>query len=338
MVLALVASGCSGSDPGADAPAPPSPAATSASAEPPPPTASAYPSAATLDRQMARHGLHRVPPSDWHAASFRVASFNLLGFTHTQGPERRRGYAGSEARLPPALRALGRARVTVAGLQEFQWPQVRQFRSLVGERYGVYPGTTLGRALSDNSIIWRTDVWTAVRTRTTRVPYFHGHRVRMPQVLLRHRASGRLVWFANVHNPANVFGDARRWRQEAVAIEARLVRRLVRRGAPVVLTGDMNDKAGFACPFTAQSGMHSADGAVTRDGRCLLPADVDIDWIFGSAAVRFSSFTHDKRPKRLKITDHPLVSVTASLKGVEQRRDCRPARSASGVLWYCRGR
>ena len=96
----------------------------------------------------------------------------------------------------------------MAGLQEFQWPQVRQFRSLVGDRYGIYPGTSLGRALSDNSIIWRTDVWEVVRTRTTRVPYFHGRRVRMPQVLLRDRQSGRLVWFANFHNAANVFGDA----------------------------------------------------------------------------------------------------------------------------------
>jgi hypothetical protein len=62
---------------------------------------------------------------------------------------------------------------------------------------------------------------------------------------------------------------------------------------------------------------------------------VDIDWIFGSAGVRFSSFAHDKRPKRLRITDHPLVSVTASLSAVEQRRECRPALSSSGALWYC---
>ena len=82
----------------------------------------------------------------------------------------------------------------------------------------------------------------------------------------------------------------------------------------------MNDKAGFACPFTAQSGMHSADGAVTRDGRCLLPSEVSIDWIFGSPSVRFSSFSNDKRTKRLKITDHPLVTTTATLLGVEQRR------------------
>ena len=135
-----------------------------------------------------------------------------------------------------------------------------------------------------------------MRSRTTPVPYFHGHLVRMPQVLLRHQDSGRLVWFANFHNPANVFGDARRWRNEALAIEADLVHRLGRSGIPVVLTGDMNDKAEFACPFTARTGMHSADGAVTRDGRCRLPAEVGIDWIFGSAAVRFSDFRATRGP------------------------------------------
>ena len=221
-------------------------------------------------------------------------------------------------------------------MQEFQWPQVQQFQALVGGRFGIYPGLTLGHRLADNSIIWRTDVWTVVRRRTTPVPYFHGHLIRMPQVLLRHQESGRLVWFANFHNAANVFGEASRWRTQALAIESDLVHRLGRNGIPVVLTGDMNDKAAFACPFTARSGMHSADGAVTRDGRCRVPARVGIDWIFGSAEVRFSDFESDPRPKRRRLTDHPLVTATATLRGVEQRPGCQPQLSSRGVVWYCR--
>ena len=353
VTLSLVVSGCSGSDPGAAGPSPappssttdpepsstpaPSPSpTTSTSTEPSIPGMSSYPTVATLDRQMARRGLKRVPPSSWNAAEFRVASFNLLGASHTRGKDARKGYSVAELRLPAQLRALERARVSVAGLQEFQYPQVRQFQRLTQGRYDIYPGETLGLALADNTIIWRTDVWTVVRKQTTRVPYFGGRMVRMPQVLLRHRASGRLVWFGNFHNPANVAGDATGWRAEAVAIEARLARRLGRHGNPVVMTGDMNAKADFACPFVEQSAMHSADGARSHDGQCLLPAEVDIDWILGSRAVRFSSYVNDKRPKRLRLSDHPLVTATATLLGVEQRPECRAGLTRTGAVWYCR--
>ena len=236
VVLALATAGCTASDdrPGTQPPTrPPSASAsvpgpsptTSAPSETPVPSASTYPSVETLDRRMARRGLHRVPPSAWNAAAFGVASFNVLGASHTRGPARRQGYAGARARLPRAIRTLERSGATVAGLQEFQTSQVRQFRGLVGDRYGVYPGVALGARPAENSIVWRTDTWTVVREQTTPVPYFEGGRYLMPQVLLRHQASGRLVWFGNFHNPANTFGDASRWRDEATALEADLARR-----------------------------------------------------------------------------------------------------------------
>jgi endonuclease/exonuclease/phosphatase family protein len=348
LAVALVTSGCSGSEPGA-APSPTSSATASTGApdpEPSPsasagtalPTTPAYPSVATLDRRMARKGLHRVAPSTWAGATFRVATFNLLGASHTRPPHGRRGYAPADARMPHEVRVLERSGATVVGMQEFQAPQVRQFRALLGERWAVYPGLQLGPQPGENSIVWRTDVWTMVRQRTTPVTYFYGNQRPMPLVLLRNNESGRLVWFANFHNPADVRGDAARWRDQALATEARLARRLGRGGTPVVLTGDMNAKAAFACPFTARSGMHSADGALTRAGQCLLPADVDIDWIFGSAPVQFSDFTNDQRPRRLRFTDHPLVHATATLLPVQQRPECTARLSASGAVWYCRKR
>ncbi|WP_036505973.1 endonuclease/exonuclease/phosphatase family protein [Nocardioides sp. URHA0020] len=346
VALLLVASGCTTSEPAAGPPgqtssptSSPSTSPTSSPStgptEPPSPTASGYPSVATLDREMAREGLQRVPPSSWRPAQFRLASFNLLGATHTQGPDRRKDYPDADQRLPGELRALERARVTVAGLQEFQWPQARRFRELVGDRYAVFPGTSLGRSRSDNSIIWRTDVWALVRKRTKLVPYFHGHLVRMPQVLLRHRSSGRLVWFANFHNPADVGGPARRWRDQAVVIEAELVAKLGRTGVPVVVTGDMNARGGFACELTGRTGMHSADGAAVVDGHCRLPASPEIDWIFGTRALRFSHYRSDSGPERRHLTDHPLITATATLRGVEERAGCTSRISDAGVVWYC---
>ncbi|MET0526693.1 MAG: endonuclease/exonuclease/phosphatase family protein, partial [Nocardioides sp.] len=344
---ALVTAGCTTSEPPAQQPsqqpspsasAPPSSPGTDGPTGSPVPSASAYPSVETLDEQMARRGLERVPPSTWNAASFAVASFNVLGASHTRGPGRRKGYADARARLPRAIRTLERSGATVAGFQEFQSVQVRQFHALVGDRYGVYPGVTLGPRPAENSIVWRTDTWEAVRQQTTPVPYFEGGRYLMPQVLLRHLASGRLVWFGNFHNPANTFGDASRWRAEAIVVEAELAKRLGRHGTPVVFTGDMNERAAFACPFTAQSGMHSADGARTRDGQCLMPPDSDIDWILGSAPVRFTDYLRDRLPKVRRVTDHPLVTATATLLGVEQRPGCQARLSSTGAVWYCRRR
>jgi endonuclease/exonuclease/phosphatase family metal-dependent hydrolase len=103
----------------------------------------------------------------------------------------------------------------------------------------------------------------------------------------------------------------------------------------VVVTGDMNARGGFACTFTDKSGMHSADGAATEDGRCRLPDQAGIDWIFGSAELRFSDFRSDSRPERRRLSDHPLVTATATLRAVEERPACRSGLSDVGVVWYC---
>jgi hypothetical protein len=50
------------------------------------------------------------------------------------------------------------------------------------------------------------------------------------------------------------------------------VKRLGADGTPVLFTGDMNDRREFACPLTAQSGMHSADGARTVGAPAHCPA------------------------------------------------------------------
>jgi hypothetical protein len=319
----------------------PSPSVTAAPTLPPVPLPSAappivqYPTVARLDRAMSRRGMTRVPRGSWKGARFSVASFNVLGASHTRGPGRRKGYAGAEARLPAQLDMLAAKNISVAGLQEFQYPQVSQLRNRTGDAWGIWPGTQLGNWLADNSIIWRTDQWTAVETTTVDVPYFGGRMTAMPYVLLEHLESERRVWFANFHNPANVAGDARGHRARAVQIEAALVKELSADGTPVIVTGDMNDRAEFACPFASASGMYSPNGAEARESGCALPAKMDVDWIFGTRDLEFSGYQSDASARDRKLSDHPLITADAFAPGVEDRRDCRAKISRRGVAWYC---
>ena len=49
------------------------------------------------------------------------------------------------------------------------------------------------------------------------IPYFNGNIRHVPAVLLREKSSGRTAYFLNVHNPANVRGNAAGWRAKAIA-------------------------------------------------------------------------------------------------------------------------
>lgn len=295
------------------------------------------PSPARLKRAMARKGMVLVggPPPQVDV-TVTVASFNLLGASHTTGPGRRRNFAVGTARVPGQVAMLDQEQVTLAGFQEFQWSQVQRFLSVTRGQWALYPGLSRGPLYSENSVGWRKDTWTAVQQHTIDIPYFGGHPRAMAYVLLQHRKTGHRVWLASFHNPANIGGDFARFRAQAVDIEVQLARRLGADGTPVLFTGDMNDKRAFACPFTAGSGMHSADGTRTNgNGRCVTPRQLNIDWILGSKQVRFSDFRTDYASQQRRLTDHPLVTADATLPAKDDASTCAVRASTKGYLWFC---
>ena len=289
------------------------------------------PTPAELIARMDAEGYEPTDPDESSSFTFEVASFNILGASH-----RRPGVGSGVARMGPAMSMLRAQGVSVAGIQEFQPPQISRFFGLTGGSWGIYPGLQLGRGIEGhNSVIWDKGVWELVEARTTRIPYFGGQLVRMPHVLLQHRASGERVWFGNYHNPADTRGNAAGHRARAVAIEAGLVRDLTSDGTPMIVTGDMNARGDFACPFTRASGMHSADGARTSGGRCELPRRVWIDWILGSPDITFSGYLLDQSPVRRRISDHPLITSTATVETELDTSDCLTRRSTEGKQLFC---
>lgn len=243
--------------------------------------------------------------------TFRVSSFNVLGAAHTEAGGTRPEYARGETRMRWAMSVLRSANVSVAGLQEFEQPQHAAFQQ-AAPGWDVFPGLKRGRSSLANSIVWRSDVWQFVRGETINIPYFHGQPKPMPYLLLRHVGTGREVWFTNFHNPASVRGPAAHWRREAVARESALADRLAASGAPVIMTGDMNDRAAFFCPMTARSQMHAANGGSTG-ASCNPPPNMRIDWIMGSAGVSFSGYEVRDDALVDRTSDHPAIIASATI-------------------------
>jgi len=247
-----------------------------------------------------------------HPTEFQVSTFNLLGYGHTAKGGNRPGWASGTTRMHWAVDLLNGAGIDVAGFQEFQTEQYNVFQNIAGGAWDVYPGTALGRAAVQNSVVWREDTWSLVEAHTIGIPYFGGDIIQMPYVLLENTLTGERVWFGNFHNPADAHGAAQRWRNIAVGRESALAASLHADGTPVIMTGDFNDREQAFCPMTARAPMQAANGGSTGGG-CNPPSHMEVDWIFGSTDFTFSGYVADSGQLVRKTTDHPFVYATATL-------------------------
>jgi endonuclease/exonuclease/phosphatase family metal-dependent hydrolase len=245
-------------------------------------------------------------------AGFTVASFNILGASHTASGAR--GYATYPSRMVRAVSLMNQRGLDVVGTQEFQGKQWEYFLSKGhGKDWGAYFWDPAGsRRDTENMIIWRKSTMEFVSGETFDIPYFRGNIRHVPAVLLREKATGRTAYFLNVHNPANSFGNAAKYRAQAVAIEKQKVIDLRATGRPVFLLGDFNATRDAFCPLTANK-LSISPNSVPSMG-CAFPREFTIDWIFAAGQTRFSFYHRDKYPKNAKISDHPLVYAQAHLQ------------------------
>jgi endonuclease/exonuclease/phosphatase family metal-dependent hydrolase len=253
---------------------------------------------------------------------FRVSTFNLLGASHTT-PGGRHGYASGARRMVNAVDLLHQFDVDVVGFQEMEPVQYSTFMSLTGHGWGAYPGPTLDPGSIRQSVAWRLDHWSLVKADSIAIPYFHGQQIRMPVVLLRNLASGEDVWFANFHNPATTpeHGNNQVWRTVAEGREIGLVRQLeATSDDPVVITGDMNERAEYFSRLAGGTDMCPANAFVSAPGVCSMPGHMDVDWIFGSPELTFSDYVSDQDAFVRRTTDHPIVVATGRMAPAIDRR------------------
>lgn len=251
-----------------------------------------------------------VVAADWASDpdAFTLATFNVLGDSHTSARGNKPWMASGRARVPGVVRLLEKYGVDVVGLQEFQRPQYDAFRARAGDTYDVWSP----RGDTENAIAWRRDRWDLVSTGSLSIPYFDGRPRRMPVLRLRDRSTGQQAFFVNVHNPADTrqFRRQARWRDLAGAREAALVRRLTARTAlPVFLTGDLNDRRTAFCRLAMSASNGGAAGAT-----CSPPQRAGIDWILSAGGADFSDHTVDDSRAVDAVSDHPFVVTRARIR------------------------
>ena len=248
------------------------------------------------------------PPTPGRTAAFGLMTFNVLGASHTTRGER--GFRTGAARVPGVVSLLTRHGADVVGFQELEPVQGRAFVSRTGGAYGLYPGPS--SRWSANSIAWRKDRWSLVRSTTVTVPYFDGRSSQQPVVLLRDKTTGMSMYFANFHNPADTRAHPRqqKWRLQATTAEIAMARRIHATGLPLFVTGDMNERAAYFCRLTAgASFLRAAKGGSNGSGGCTPHQATNIDWIFGTSGARFSGYTEDRSALVRRTTDHPVMTA-----------------------------
>jgi len=240
--------------------------------------------------------------------SFTIASFNVLGHSHTVAGGSAARFADSSTRMGWTLSGFASAGVDLVGLQEVQPQNLGSLLARGGGTWSVWPGNALGRWGMANSIAWRKDTFEMVRADTIDIPYFGGQPRMQPYILLRHMETGQKLWIASFHNPADHGTPVTntRYRRIATGREIALADTLAETGYPVFFTGDFNDRAEIFCPITANTTLKAANGGSTG-GACSPPDRMPVDWIFGSDRITFSGYAAIDSGVIARASDHPLV-------------------------------
>jgi len=281
-------------------------------------TALAVAGSAKNSDEYGQLGASPVPVADLaHGRTkFRVGSFNILGYDHTAPGGSKKGYADGAVRMKWAVQILKSEDVDVVGLQEFQPQQYAKWVKKASSQYDIFPGYIDTVGFLRNSIAWRKDKFKMVSNTWIKLPYFHGDVLRMPVVLLQSLSTGQQFYVMNFQNPADVRGNAQKWRLIGQRLQIALVNHLkASNNLPIIWTGDMNARKQVFCRVTKQAGMVSASGGIRTDSTCSPPPGMVVDWIFGSGA-KFKKYEQIRTRKVIRTTDHHLLTSKVRLDPV----------------------
>ena len=197
-----------------------------------------------------------VPSADAAAASaprtdtFNVASFNVLGGSHTA-----RGVPGPVSLAPPAPSTTSSEHnVSVGRPAGVRGPAVRRVRTQHQGRLdrGRRPHPQRQEIDVRNAIAVRADRFEVLTRTHLPITYFHGKRVNIPVVKVRSKLTNDVLG----HQHPQPGRRARRCGQVACHLDpasGRPGHQLRQRGETVLLTGDMNEKQPYFCKMTARS-------------------------------------------------------------------------------------
>lgn len=256
--------------------------------------------------RIARDVLASRPAANARArragGTFNVMTFNLLGSQHTSPTGARPAFAPGRLRSEWARELIERREMTLVGLSEPQPDQIVSLDIATKGEFTAFPGNTMGYASAPQSVMWKDSEWEYVWGTTAPMPFMKGVRPQ-PVVRLRNRQTGSEVYWINAHLSP---GGMQRDRDRGTAIIAAMVNLLTPEGLPILVTGDLNEKARAFRRIACKTGMTAAIGGTSING-CTPPSGMRVDWIFGKGGT-FANTMVEIGPRVQRTTDHAIVS------------------------------
>ncbi|QBR91944.1 endonuclease/exonuclease/phosphatase family protein [Nocardioides euryhalodurans] len=240
----------------------------------------------------------------------RIGTFNVLGSQHTDADGPRDKFPPASVRTARAAGLVAKHGVDVLGTQELQDDQLRDLQSRTG--MAAYPGFAWGEKETDNSILWDPGVYEMVSGSQFTITFVDRPRPQ-PIVKLRHLATGREIYVVNTH-PSPGGGRYLTQRRNAQATLVSVVKDLRATGLPVMVTGDMNDRAEFYCRVVPAASMSAPNGGSYGAGCQPPPEPMPVDWVVGGGVASWSGYWRDTSPVENRTSDHFFVSATARLQ------------------------
>jgi endonuclease/exonuclease/phosphatase family metal-dependent hydrolase len=233
-----------------------------------------------------------------------MGTFNILGSQHTRGSKRwgpgttRAGFTAS------LIQGYG---LDLIGMQEVQDDQLNVLNARLAG-FTVWPSRALGNNGVRLQIAFRDSMFELVDAHSFTTVFDHQMRP-IPVVLLRNRVTGGEFYYMTFHNsPLGMTAE----RASAKRAEIAHINGLLATGRPVIISGDMNEKAPFFCQVGAATGMVAANGGSPR-GCILPPPPVKIDWIMGGGGVSFSGYSLGVGGLVARASDHEFPHTTVTV-------------------------
>ena len=273
-------------------------------------------------------------------SSFRIASFNVLGTSHTDGPGANKpSWPSWSVRIEKSLNVIQSKELDIIGFQEFE-PSQRNYLKQKLPNYGMS-----SKGKESDSIMWNGDKFELVSEGTWQTTYFGG-KIQEPWVKLRDVSTQQEFHVMNVHDPINRGQGDAQTRYENAKAHLQKVNEL-KAEAPVLLTGDFNSAysndagAGAAtneqltyCVLT-KGGMNDAyDLSVPRQAKCPnKPKNMKnfIDHIYLTSELDVSSFDYVESGANSNGADHPTIFADVTIPSGDDATLDLPSKD--GWVW-----
>lgn len=241
--------------------------------------------------------------------SFTLGTMNLLGSQHTGDPgDDYPSWPRASWRTPQQAKAILLSGTDIVGLQETKPDQLDGLLARTG--YEAYPGYQFGRRDTDNSILYDPKKFEFVSGTSFRITFMNANR---PQTVLRlrHKATGREMYFLNVHTSAGRDREHTRTRHAGLASTVNQIRNLRAEGLPIFLTGDMNDRGPFRSRVLGPGQLVAAIDGPWRTPR-FGPGWLAVDWLASTKEVSWTDFSVTNFQQR-RISDHYFITARATV-------------------------